>query len=210
MTRVFIADDHAIVRKGLRQIIEETPDIVVAEEAGTSQEILTKVKKTDCDVLLLDIAMPGSNGLEILKQVKLERPDLAVMMLSMHPEEQYAVRSLKAGASGYLTKGSAPAELIDAIRKVSTGRKFISPSLAERLAFDLGGASEKPLHDTLSDREFQVMCMIASGKTVGEIAEELSLSVKTISTYRSRILEKMQMKNNAEITHYALQQRLVD
>jgi len=210
VTRVFIADDHAIVRKGLRQIIEETPDIVVAEEAGTSQEILTKVKKTDCDVLLLDIAMPGSNGLEILKQVKLERPDLAVMMLSMHPEEQYAVRSLKAGASGYLTKGSAPAELIDAIRKVSTGRKFISPSLAERLAFDLGGASEKPLHDTLSDREFQVMCMIASGKTVGEIAEELSLSVKTISTYRSRILEKMQMKNNAEITHYALQQRLVD
>ena len=210
VTKVLIADDHTIVRKGLRQIIEETPDIVVVDEAGTSQEILDKVRKADCDVLLLDISMPGGNGLDILKRIKAERPHLAVMMLSVHPEEQYAVRALKAGASGYLTKGSAPDELINAIRKASTGRKYISPFLAEKLAFDLGGKLENAPHENLSDREFQVMCMIASGKTVGEIAEELSLSVKTVSTYRSRILEKMQMKNNAEITHYAMQQKLVE
>ena len=210
MTKVLIADDHTIVRKGLRQIIEETQDIVAVGEAGTSQEILDKVRKTDCDVLLLDISMPGGNGLDILKRVKAEKPRLAVLILSMHPEEQYAVRALKAGASGYLTKGSAPEELITAIRKVASGRKYISSFLAERLAFDLGEKLEKLPHENLSDREFQVMCMIASGKPVGEIAEELSLSVKTISTYRSRILEKMQMKNNAEITHYAMQQKLVE
>jgi len=210
MIRVLIADDHPIVREGLKQIIAETPDMVVANEASNAQEVLDKVWENDYSVVLLDISMPGRSGLDILKQLKSERPELPVLILSVHPEEQYAVRVLRAGASGYLTKESAPDELIAAIRKVSLGRKYVSSSLAEKLAFDLEIEAEKPLHETLSDREYQVLCMIAQGKTVKEIAEELSLSVKTISTYRSRILEKMRMNNNAQLTHYAIKNRLVE
>lgn len=210
MIKILIADDHPVVRKGLKEIIEETPDMMVGDEASNGQETLEKVRKSDFDIVLLDISMPGRSGLDILKELKSEKPDLSVLILSMHPEEQYAVRVLKAGASGYLTKESAPDELIAAIRKASIGRKYISSSLAEKLAFDLEIDAEKPLHETLSDREYEVMCMIASGKTITEIAEKLFLSVKTISTYRSRILEKMRMKSNAELTHYALKNRLVE
>jgi len=209
MVRILVADDHAIVRKGLKQIIAETADMVVADEACDGQEVLNKLRKDSFDVVLLDISMPGRTGLDILRELKTENPRVPVLVLSMYPEEQYAVRVLKAGASGYLTKESAPDELIAAIRKVSVGKRYVTPSLAEKLALNLQADSDKPLHESLSDREYQVMCMIASGKTVGEIAEKLSLSAKTISTYRARILEKMKMKNNAEITHYAIQNRLV-
>lgn len=210
MIKILIADDHAVVRKGLKQILAETTDIVAADEAINGQEVLEKIRKNDYDIVMLDISMPGRNGLDILKQVKNEKPEMSVLILSMHPEEQYAVRALKAGASGYLTKDSAPDELILAIRKISQGRKYITSSLAERLAFYLEVDSEKPLHEALSDREYEVMRMIASGKTVREIAEELFLSIKTISTYRSRILEKMGMKNNTELVRYALKNRLLD
>ncbi len=168
------------------------------------------MSKNDYDVILLDISMPGRSGLDVLKELKGQKPKLSVLVLSIHPEEQYAVRVLKAGASGYLTKESAQDELISAIQKVSTGRKYISASLAERLALDLEMDAERPLHESLSDREYQVMCMIASGKTVKKIAEELFLSVKTVSTYRARLLDKMRMKSNAELIHYAIKCRLVD
>ena len=210
MIKVLIADDHPIVRQGLRQILKETSDIAVAGEAGNGPDTLSAVSKTDYDVVLLDLSMPGRSGLDILQQLKIEKPALRVLILSTYPEEQYAVRALKDGASGYLTKSSAPDELVTAIRKVARGGKYVSATLAEKLAFDLSVDSQKPLHETLSDREYQVMCMIASGKMAKEIAGELSLSVKTISTYRTRILEKMQMKNNAEITLYAIKQGLVN
>jgi DNA-binding NarL/FixJ family response regulator len=210
MIRILIADDHTIVREGLKQILAETRDMVVADEASNGQEVFAKVSKNEYDVVLLDISMPGRSGLEVLKQLKGERPKLPILILSMYSEEQYAMRALRAGASGYMTKESAPDELIEAIRKVSQGRKYVSPSLAEKLAVSLELGEEKPPHEMLSDREYQVMCMIASGKTIKEIAEELSLSVKTISTYRSRILEKLNFKTNAAITHYAVQNRLVE
>ncbi len=210
MIKILIADDHAVVREGLKQIISETPDMRVTDEANNGQEVLNKVSEQHYDVVLLDITMPGPSGLDVLKQLKSKKPKLPVLMLSVHPEEQYAVRTLKAGASGYLTKGSATDELIAAIRKISTGKKYVSSSLAEKLAFDLDLDHEKPRHEILSDREYQVMSMIASGKTVKEIADELSLSVQTISTYRSRILEKMKMKNNAEIVYYAVKEGLVE
>ena len=207
--RLLIGDDHAVVRKGMKQILAETRDIVVADEASNGREVLEKVQKNDFDMVLLDISMPGRDGLEVLKELKNLKPRLPVLMLSMYPEEQYAVRSLRSGASGYLTKDSAPDELISAIRKVSSGGKYVSASLAEKLAQKLGADEEKPPHEVLSDREYQVMCMIASGKTVKEIGEELSLSVKTVSTYRSRILSKMRMKVNAELTRYAIDNKLV-
>jgi DNA-binding NarL/FixJ family response regulator len=210
MIKILIADDHPIVRKGLKEIIEVTPDMMVGDEASNGQEALEKVRKSDFDVVLLDISMPGRSGLDILKEIKSEKPELSVLILSIHPEEQYAVRVLKAGASGYLTKESAPGELITAIRKASKGRKYVSSSLAEKLAWYLEIDDERPLHEALSDREYEVMRMIASGKTITKIAEKLFLSVKTISTYRSRILEKMRMKTNAELTHYALKNRLVE
>jgi DNA-binding NarL/FixJ family response regulator len=210
MIKILIADDHPIVRKGLKEIIEVTPDMMVGDEASNGQEALEKVRKNDFDVVLLDISMPGRSGLDILKELKSEKPELSVLILSMHPEEQYAVRVLKAGASGYLTKESAPEELITAIKKASKGRKYVSSSLAEKLAWYLEIDDERPLHEALSDREYEVMRMIASGKTITKIAEKLFLSVKTISTYRSRILEKMRMKTNAELTHYALKNRLVE
>jgi len=210
MLKVFIADDHAVVRRGLKQILAETFDMTVAGEATHGQEVLDKVQKDDYDVVVLDISMPGQSGLDTLKQLKIQKPGLPVLVLSIHPEDQYAVRVLRAGASGYITKESAPDELVAAIRKVSQGRKYITSSLAEKLAFDLDVDTEKPLHEILSDREYQVLCMISSGKTVTGIAEALCLSVKTISTYRSRILEKMGMKSNAELTRYAIRNGLVD
>ena len=184
--------------------------MVVAGEASTSQEVLNEVWGKDYDVVLLDISMPGRDGLDILKELKSVKPEVHVLVLSVHPEEQYAVRVLRAGASGYLTKESAPDELIAAIRKVSMGGKYVRSSLAERLAFDLGIDGEKAPHERLSDREYQVMCMIASGKTGNEIAGELLLSAKTISTYRSHILGKMDMNSSAELIHYAIKHRLVD
>ena len=210
MIKILIADDHAIVREGLKRIVAETADMAVADEAISGHEVLEKVRNNEYDVVILDISMPGRGGVDILKQLKGQRPHLPILILSMHPEEQYAVRVLKAGAAGYLTKESAPDELITAIQRVSTGRKYVSSSLAEKLAFDLERDTELPYHETLSDREYQVLCMIASGKRVQEIAEELCLSVKTVSTYRSRILEKMKMRNNAELMRYAIKHGLVD
>jgi DNA-binding NarL/FixJ family response regulator len=210
MIKILIADDHAIVREGLKQIISETLDMAVVAEASNGEDVLEKVSANKYDVILLDISMPGRSGLDILRQLKIEKPKLPIMMLSVHPEEQYAVRALRAGASGYLTKESAPDELIAAIRKISQGRKYVSSSLAEKLAYELGIDVKKLRHEVLSDREFQVMCMFASGKTVKEIAAELSISIPTIRTYRIRILEKMKMKNIAEIIHYAVKQGLVD
>lgn len=210
MIKLLIADDHAIFREGLKHILTECPGVDVAAEAKNGQEVLEKIRSDKYDIVLLDISMPGMSGLEVLKQLKIEKPKLPVLVLSMHPEEQYAIRVLRAGASGYLTKESAPDELITAVRKISQGRKYITSSLAERLAFEMDTDSEKPLHDTLSDREFQVLRMIAAGKTITQIADNLSLSIKTISTYRTRIMEKMNMKTNAELMHYAINQGILD
>ncbi|MSS73132.1 MAG: response regulator transcription factor [Candidatus Latescibacteria bacterium] len=208
--KILIADDHAVVREGLKRILAETPDLVVGGEAGNGQEVLDRVRGEGLGLVLLDISMPGLSGLDVLKQVKQEQPDLPVLVLSIYPEDQYAVRVLKAGASGYLTKDSAPDRLIEAIRRIAMGGKYVSPSLAEKLVTDLAEGLERPLHELLSDREYQVLCMIASGKTIKEISTELSLSVKTVSTYRIRLLEKLNMKNNSELTHYALQRGLVE
>ena len=210
MIRILIADDHPVVLKGLKDIIAETSDMTVADEASAGMEVIDKVRKNDYDVVLLDISMPHIDGLEALKQIKGERPKLPVLILSIYPEGKYAVRALRAGASGYLTKESAPDELIAAIRKVYLGRKYVSSSLAEKLAFALETETEKPIHETLSDREYQVMCMIASGKTIKEIAKQLFLSSKTISTYRTRTLEKMKMRTNTELIHYAIKHGLVE
>jgi two-component system invasion response regulator UvrY len=209
MIKTIIADDHTIVREGLKQILNETNDVSVSGEAKNGGELLEELRRQKFDVVVLDISMPGINGLDALKQIKIINPDLPVLVLSMHPEEQYAIRVLKAGAAGYLTKESASEELLNAIRKIASGRKYVSPSLAEKLAVELDVDRERPLHETLSDREYQVLCMIASGKTVKEVAGELSLSVKTVSTYRSRILDKMHMANNAQLTYYAIENDLV-
>ncbi len=208
-TKILIADDHAIVREGLKRIITETSDMVVADEATSGHEALNKALKTDYDIVILDITMPGINGLDVLKQIKAQKPKLPILVLSVHPEEQYAVRVLRAGASGYLTKESVPDELIAAIRKAYDGGKYVSSFLAEKLAFDLEVEREKPVHETLSDREYQVMINIAQGKKVKDIAEELFLSEKTISTYRSRILEKMRMEKNEELVRYAINNHLI-
>ncbi len=210
MIRILIADDHPLFREGLKHILTEYSDLIVTDEARNGQEVLEKVWNNEYDMVLLDISMPGMNGLEVLKRLKKEKPKLSVLVLSMHPEEQYAVRALKSGASGYLTKESATDELITAIRKISQGRKYITSSLAERLAFGLETDAEKPPHETLSDREYQVLLMIASGKTITQIAKELFLSVKTVSSHRSHILEKMEMKTNAELTHYVIKHNLLD
>jgi DNA-binding NarL/FixJ family response regulator len=204
MTRILIADDHRMFREGLKRIIGDSPDLIVAGEASTGIEVLDKARKEEFDIVVLDISMPGMTGLDVLKQLKTERPELPVLILSAHPEEQYAVRVLKAGASGYLTKESASDELIAAVQKIAAGRKYVTASLAEKLACEIENDMEKPLHETLSDREYQVLLMIASGKTVSQIGNELSLSVKTVSSYRTRILEKMRMKTNAELMHYAM------
>lgn len=209
--KVLIADDHAIVREGLRQILADTRDIIVAGDAENGNDAIRLARREDCDVLLLDISMPDRSGIEVLKQIKKETPRLAVLMLSMYREDQYAIRSLKAGAAGYLNKQSAPAELVNAIRLVAAGRKYISPALAQELANQVSDENrDAPPHETLSDREYQTLVMIASGKTVGDIASELALSVKTISMYRSRLLQKMKMRHNAELTHYAIKNHLVE
>ena len=210
MIRILVADDHAVVREGVKQILAGLDDMVVEDEASNGPETLENVNQGNCDVVLLDISMPGRSGLEILEDILSLKPRLPVLILSMHPEEQYAVRALRAGASGYLTKASAPHELIGAIRKVSRGGKYLTLSLAEKLATELDSKGDKPRHEKLSNREFQVMLMLASGKSVGEIASELCLSVKTVSTYRTRIMEKMSMKRNAELTFYAMNNHLID
>ncbi|MDB5960374.1 MAG: LuxR family transcriptional regulator [Massilia sp.] len=208
--RVFIADDHAIVREGLKQILAESRDIIVAGEAENGLDAIKLFRKSKCHVMLLDISMPDRSGIEVLKQVKKENPEIAVLMLSMHREDQYAIRSLKAGAAGYLTKQSAPRELVDAIRLVAAGQKYVSAALAQELAAQLGEDHAGAPHESLSDREYQTLTMIASGKTVSAIAEELKLSVKTISEYRARLLLKMKLKNSAELTHYAIKNQLIE
>jgi len=210
MLRLLVADDHEIVRKGLVKVLAEILQPIKVDEAKNGQEALSRVLKSEYDLVVLDIKMPGKGGLDVLKEIKQHKPKLPVLILSMHPEEQFAVRAIRAGASGYLTKECAGDELVLAIRKALKGERYISGSLAEILAGDLEGDSEKPLHEILSDREYQVMLMIASGKAVSAIAKELCLSVKTISSYRTNILLKTRMKNNSEITHYAIQNKLVD
>ncbi|MGE5789885.1 MAG: response regulator [Syntrophaceae bacterium] len=210
MLRILVADDHEVVRKGLVKVLAETLQPIKVDEASNGQEAMSKIWKGGYDLVVLDMKMPGKGGLDVLKEIKQHQPKLPVVILSMHPEEQFAIRAMRAGASGYLTKECAGEELVLAIRKALKGGKYISDSLAQLLAGELDSDSEKPLHEVLSDREYQVMLMIASGKPVGTIAKELCLSVKTISSYRANILLKTRMKNNAEITHYAIQNKLVD
>jgi len=209
MIRILVADDHTVVREGIKQILAGREDMVVEDEAASGEEVLAKVAKKTYDLVLLDISMPGKGGLEVLEEIKVMQPKLPVLVLSMHPEEQYAVRMLRGGAAGYLTKGSAPQELILAIQKVSGGGKYITVSLAEKLAFELDARAEKPSHERLSNREYEVMLLLASGQSVNQIAEMFSLSGKTISTYRNRILKKMNMKKNAELTLYAVKNNLI-
>lgn len=208
-TRILLADDHAMFREGLKQVLSHITDLAVAGEAGNAEQILDKIQKTEFDVVILDISMPGRDGIDVLKQLKQMKPGLHFLVLSMYPEDQYAFRAIKAGASGYLTKNVASDELIEAIRRIASGRKYISADVAEQLAIEIEQGSERPLHQKLSDREYQVMCMIASGKTVTEIADELLLSVSSISTMRTRILKKFGMKTSAEITHYAIKHDLM-
>lgn len=207
--RVLLVDDHAIVREGIRQILADTHDIVVAGTVASGVEAITIVRKTACEVVVLDISMPDRSGIEVLKQLRKEFPKVAVLMLSMHSEDQYAVRSMRAGAAGYLNKQSAPAELVDAIRTVASGGKYITKALAVLLVDRINEDSDAPPHLSLSDREYQTLTMIASGKTVTDIATELKLSVKTVSMYRSRLLQKMKLRNNAELTTYAVRNGLV-
>jgi DNA-binding NarL/FixJ family response regulator len=207
--KIFVVDDHAVVRQGIKHIIVQNSDMEVVGEASRGGEVLEKIKNMDVDVILMDIEMPEKSGWEVMSQLKHYYPHMGVIILSIFPEDHYGVRLIKAGASGYLTKSSAPEQLVQAIRTVSGGGKFISPSLGEKLIQELDKKDDQPLHAILSEREFQVFCMIASGRKTKEIAEELSLSITTISTHRSNILEKMGMKNNAELIHYALKNGLV-
>ncbi len=210
MIKVLIADDHTVVREGLKKIIEEASEVDTVAEVDNGLEALENLRKHDYDVVILDISMPGRNGIEVLKDIKELKPSLPVLILSMYPEDQFALRAIKAGASGYLTKKSASRDIRTAIREVYQGRKYISPELAQQMAYEFDESGHLPLHHQLSDREFEVMRLLASGKQVSDIAEELSLSVQSISTYRSRILEKMNMKNNAELMYYAIKNNLVD
>lgn len=208
--RVFIADDHVVVRKGLRQILEEGEDIEVSGEASDYSGLVSGLKQHPCDVLLIDIAMPGKNGIDALKQVLKERPTLRALVVSMYPEDQFALRALKAGASGYLTKTSGPDRLVEAVRTLAAGRKFVTPELAQTLADNVSPQADGPLHASLSDREFQTLRLIAAGRRPADIARQMAISVKTVSVYRARLLEKMRMKSNAELTRYAIEQRLLD
>jgi len=208
--RILIADDHAIVRRGLKEILEHELEGAVCGEAKDAAEVLARIEEADWDLAILDITMPGRSGLDVLRDLKAARPRLPVLILSMHPEDQYAKRILKAGASGYMTKESAPEELIKAVRKVLAGGRYVSDALAERLASDLNHDAGWPNHETLSDRELEVLRMIGAGKTVTQIGEELHLGVSTISTYRARILEKMNMSTTAQLMHYVLHNRLID
>lgn len=210
MIRVLIADDHAILRRGLIEILIREFTDVECGEAENAQEVLAQVEAQTWDLVILDLSMPGRSGVDLLGDLKRLRSRLPVLVLSMHPEDQYGKRILRAGARGYMTKDSAPEELIKAIYRVLAGGRYVSPALAEKLVMELNEDSDLPRHETLSDREFEVLRMIASGKTVSRIAEELHLSATTISTYRARILEKMDMSNSAELMHYAMRNRLVD
>jgi DNA-binding NarL/FixJ family response regulator len=209
MIQLMIADDHPVVREGLKRILADQDDMTVVAEATSGDEVLEKIHDPQVRLLLLDISMPGPGFLETLKRVKTLREDMPVLVLSVHPEDQYALRALKAGASGYLTKDHSPEQLADAIRKVAGGGRYISSILAERLAFNLDGQDE-PLHRTLSDREYQFLVKLAGGNSLKQIAEELALSPKTVSTYRARVLEKMNLSTNAELIRYALDHDLVD
>lgn len=208
MIRIITVDDHAVVRHGLKQIIEEEPDMKVVGEAGNGRDAISVIRQTASDIVILDITLPEMSGIEVLHHLRRELPDIPVLIMSMHEEEQYALRVLKSGASGYLQKDTIPEEMIKAIRKIIAGGKYISPSFSETL---IPGQklSEKPLHENLSDREFQIMCMIAHGKALKDIGEALCISGKTVSTYRTRILEKMGMKTNADIVGYALKHKLI-
>ena len=208
--RILIVDDHAVVRDGVKRIFEEQPGVTAFGEASTGPEAVMLAQQSPWDVAVLDLSLGDTSGLEVLKELKQVRPKLPVLILSMHSEEQYARRAFRAGAAGYITKDSPRAELVEAINRVVEGRRYVSSALAEKLATDLEQETSHAPHEALSDREFEVMCLIASGKTISEIAELLSLSDKTISTYRARILEKMGMRTSAEITHYAIQNKLVD
>ena len=208
--RILIVDDHAIVREGLKQILAEVDDIVVAGEADCSSRALQMARLEPWDMVLMDISMPDRSGLETLELMKKEHPAIKVLMLSMHRETQYAVRALKTGAAGYLNKQSAPDQLVDAIRLVASGKKYISAEVAQELASQVSGERDGLPHEGLSNREYQTLCLIASGLPVSAIADQLALSVKTISMYRARLLKKMQLKNNAELTHYAIKQGLLD
>jgi two-component system invasion response regulator UvrY len=209
LARIIIADDHAVFREGLKHVIGTTVDMSVVDEAANGQELLNKIHSNDYDMVVLDISMPGRNGLDVLAELKNLKPKLPVLVLSMHPEEQYALRAFKSGASGYLTKGSPSNELLDALQKISLGKKYVSSSLAEFLVSGLVDSNQQDLLHSLSNREYQVMSMIASGKTVGKIAVELSLSVKTVSTHRAHILRKLNMKNNAELTRFVIENNLL-
>lgn len=208
--KILITDDHAVVRQGLKQILATEFRNAVFGEAGNAQEAITRLWKEPWDVAVLDITMRGRSGLEVLKEARRARPKMPVLMLSMHPEDQFAVRVLKLGAAGYMTKESAPQELVGAIKKVLGGGRYVSPALAERMATYLDIDTQKPPHERLSDREFLVLRMMGAGKTATQIAKELSLSVKTISTYRARVLEKMKMQTSAELMHYAIQNQLIE
>ena len=208
--RLLIAADQAVVRQGIRQILTDAPEIQIAGEAATGMEALELMRDADIDLVILDLSMPGLSGLDIVRQMRQDRPLVRILVLSVHPEEQYAVRVMKAGASGYLTKDSAPEELISAVRHIAAGHKYVTATLAERLALELDNAGDKLPHQSLSDREYEVMLLVAEGLKVQEIADRLSLSVKTVSTYRTRLLQKMRMRNNAELVRHAVRQRLVD
>ncbi len=208
--RVLIADDHPVVRHGLKQILASESNLSVVGEAKNGNEALEMARKLDWDVAVVDYSMPGKSGLELLKEIKREHPNRPVLILSMYPEEVHATRVLKAGAAGYLNKASACEELAHAIRKVAGGGKYVSPSLAEKMAFELGPDAQKPLHEELSDREYRVMWLLASGKPVKQIAKEMFLSASTISTYRSRILKKLQLTSNAELVRYAIKHQLME
>lgn len=210
MKKILIVDDHEVVRDGVKKVLDEQFDAVIFGEAGTVHEALRLVREQQWDVGVFDLSLRDRSGLEVLKELKQVRPHLPVLILSMHSEEQYARRAFKAGAAGYITKDSPRTELVKAVKKVMNGGRYVSPALAERLVFDLGGDTDRAPHEILSDREFEVMRLIASGKTVGEIAALLNLSDKTISTYRARLLEKMGLRTSAELTYYAIQNKLVE
>lgn len=209
MLSILVADDHTIVRMGLRAIIDATPDLRVAAEAGTGDEVVDLVRARTFDAAVLDLSMPGRTGLDLIHLLRTERPDLPMLVLSMHAEDQYALRVLRAGASGYLTKESAPDRLVEALRRVVAGGRYVSATVAEQLLNEVTGGTSGPPHSKLSEREFQVLCRLASGETVSEIADALALSVKTVSTYRSRVLEKLHLRTNADLAHYALRHQLI-
>lgn len=207
--KIILVDDHELIREGLKKVIAKESDIEVVGEASKADEMFELLSNNDIDIVVLDITLPGRSGLDLIDEIKTQWPDSKVLILSMHPEDRFAVRALKAGASGYLTKGTASKSLIEALRKIDDGRKYISPTLAEHLALELDIDHNKPLHENLSNREFEVMRLIAEGKPVSEIAEMLCISVNTVTSYRSRIMEKMKMKSNAEIIRYSIEQKLI-